>query len=208
MELTEKISELRDSLGKYSKSRLFHLAEAAKELKVTEKYLAELARCGKIKAFRVGEHWFLEEKWLNDFRGAIKGLLGEAVAGNNEAYRPSANWVRSLPLRKHFGPAFNFRRAVILVSQTAVAAIVLSIVGLGFGLLCLPLASVGLNRDLIAVNFLTAIYKTYGAPVAIVNELARDLPINDENLTISLYKLAGQSVPGQVAGAYEANSAE
>ncbi|MFA5021413.1 MAG: hypothetical protein WC517_05170 [Patescibacteria group bacterium] len=203
MELAEKISELKNSLGKYSKSRLLHLAEAAKELKVTEKYLAELARRGKVKAFRVGEHWFLEEKWLNDFRGVMKGLLGEEVAGADEVRQPSANWVRSLPLRKRLWPAFNFRQALVLVSQTAVAAVILSLVGLGFGLLCLPLASVGLNRDSIAVNFLAATYRAYGAPAAVAGRLAVDLPINDEDLTISLYNLAGR-----VAGAYEAGPAE
>lgn len=94
MELSEAISQLKESLGKYAKSRMLHIGEVAEELKVTENYLIDLARRGKIKAFKVGEHWFMEEDWVSDYRRIMKGLLHQADAIEREIQR--TGWSRPI----------------------------------------------------------------------------------------------------------------
>lgn len=206
MEISEQLLQFKQSMAKYTRSRLLHIAEAAEELKVTEKYLAELARSGKLQAFKIGDHWFLEEKWLQAYRGKLKGLL-DAEIGNHRLTGNSLNrrWIRSLvPSEKIYGADLlsGFFR---LSFRGAIATIVLAFVGLSFVLFCLPLAQVGLNRTALAQGFLKLTFAVYGAPTNHLSVALQDLPakINDEKLTQALYRWTGQNPPGQVAGEFE-----
>lgn len=209
MELPDGLMQLKESLGKYAKSRVFHIGEAAEELKVTEKYLIDLARKGKIKAFKIGEHWFLEEDWVNDFRKIMKNLLHEAVAIENELHGQRAGWSRNAKR------SFNFRPVWRLSYSVAIASVVLAVIGVSFSFMMLPIINFSLHRQETAKTFLAATYQAYGYPIKTVSNI--NIPINDEKLTGALYSLMGKKYPGQacppalggavdcgrVAGAYE-----
>lgn len=189
MEITEAIIELKNSLGKYAKSRIFHLAEAAEELKVTEKYLIDLARNGKIKAFKVGEHWFIEEAWINDFRQVMKGLLHQVVEAENSLHLQRSGWSRTA--KKSFVPHPIFK----LAFSTVTASVVLALLGVAFSFFTLPLLYLSLNRQAVGQAFLAGTYRVYGYPIKTVSGI--NIPINDERLTGTLYSLMGQPVPGK-----------
>jgi len=209
MELPEALSQLKESLGKYAKSRVFHIGEAAEELKVTEKYLIDLARQGKIKAFKIGEHWFLEEDWVNDFRKIMRNLLHEAVATENEFYGQRSGWSRNAKR------SFNFRPVWRLSYSVAAVSVILAFIGVSFSFLMLPIINFSLHRQEAARTFLAFAYKAYGYPIEVVSDI--DIPINDERLTGAIYSLMGKNTPeqacppalggaadcGRVAGAFE-----
>jgi len=199
--MNEALLQFKESLAKYSSSPLLHIAEAAEKLKVTEKYLTDLAVRGKIKAYKVGEHWFMEEKWLHDFRGALRQLLDAETGGGLQ--RPG--WVRQLAPRKRIIPLGVIKPVFSFAFQTVAAVFVLAFVSISFAFLTLPLARVGLNRVTIASAFLTATYRVYGLPLDYARSISFAGPINDEGLTHVFYRLAGKNPPGQVAGVYEVN---
>lgn len=211
--MSESLREFKDSLAKYSAGTLLHIAEAAEILKVTEKYLTDQAIHGKIKAYKAGEHWFLEEKWLHDFRSSMKEILDVEIADHHFNRNHHHGWSRQLAPRRFRVPQIrvpqisipqiNFKPFVILSFQTVAAAVALTFLTAGFSFLCLPLAQVGLNRVALADNFLNATFNIYSLPLAYASNMSWQGPIDDEKLTHAIYRLAGKNPPGQVAGAYE-----
>lgn len=359
MELHPSVQQLKESLGALAKSRLLHISEAAEQLKVTEHYLTDLVKSGKLKAFKVGEHWFVESDWVEDFRRGMHGLIKSEIGelyhrphgqgwvkpiGKRRSMRlprlrlpamslpaftlPKFNWPKlalpeirlpalrfpslawpkafkkkislpriawpkialpkilfkriswpklswprirlpkfSLPklsapriawpkfvlpkraiapakirsvgqprpkmkfsvpkanLRRLFGafrlpkirielpkidfsPIFGLKKYSIAVLKGAAASVALSLIVAAFSFLCLPLASFGINRTAAASVFLTATFRAYSMPGETASRLASALPINDENLTHQIYRLAGKNPPGRVAGAYAYKLAE
>jgi hypothetical protein len=198
-------------LKKFATSDLLLLSEAAAKLKVTEKYLEGLLKAGKIKGFKVGESWFVEEDWLNDFRCKIKQSLREespAVrlsSGSSRSYikvynvkvqQPSQlkiNW--QLEIQKWAWGSFGLATAVICLA-----------------IFCVPFISVGAHRQELSAVFLNGVFQVYEAPQLVVGQIDRQvawsLPtrINDEALTRFFGKLWQSSRlyrPGQVAGEVE-----
>jgi AraC-like DNA-binding protein len=209
--MTHTVDELKDMLKKYARTELLSLGELAAHLKMSEDYLHDLIRQGKIKAFKVGEYWFMEEKWLNDFRLKLKQDLTLHADNHELIAERRVRWVKGLPARRRIWPKLSLPRLSLprltlpQLEQTAwVAAyaffLALAIIGLGFTFL--PLADLGQRRQELAGNFLIATYRVYNFPVATLSHLQKK-NINDENLTGVLYSLIGQSQPGKVLGQFE-----
>lgn len=191
-------------LGKFAQSDLLLLSEAAAKLKVTEKYLEDLLKSGKIKGFKVGEHWFVEEAWLADFRIKIKGSLQEEKSGISrprsyvkvyqtkaqQPLRPKANWWPE-------------------VQKWAWGSVGLAVAMICLAIFCVPFISIGIHKQELAAIFLNGVFAVYDSPRLAVKAADQQLAfawparIDDETLTRFFGKL-WQSPrlyrPGQVAG--------
>jgi len=112
MEMPEALRQLKDSLSKYSKSQLLHLSEAAEILHVTEGHLANLMKQGKVRGFRVGEYWFMEESWVDDFRSLVKKSLAREMESLKSSMPHGHGWSRPLNPRRY--PKLKLRASRIL----------------------------------------------------------------------------------------------
>ncbi len=206
MELSEDLKQIKKSLAKLSKSPLLHLTEAAELLHIDKNNLAELMRQGKVRGFKVGEHWFMEEAWAKDFRDLVKKSLAVEINNLKKSNAPHhQDWVRPLAPRRKLKLRLQIYSAIIFPFKIAAMSLALVFLCVLSSIFCLPLARVGLNRHLLAENFLQLTFNAYQTPIVYSSRLSFIHQINDEKLTHIFYQLAGKNPPGQVAGAYEIN---
>jgi len=198
---------LKDSLRQYAKTELLLLSEAAVKLRMSEDYLRSLARRGKIKAFKVGDDWLVEEGWLDDFRKHLKHDLHHETNGHKLIERRRVPWAKVYRTRrlkislKHrhlpFVHQFSFK-----LRQLSVYLVVTGMALIGLSLFMIPLSVVSQKRQAWASGFLVTSYRVYQTPVALGEYLARGEKINDEILTAVIYKFLGLKHQ-RVAGEFE-----
>lgn len=195
-------------LGKFAQSDLLLLSEAATKLKVTEKYLEGLLRSGKIKGFKVGEHWFVEEAWLDDFRRKIKQSIQEAVPARRRASHSTRSYVKVYRTNKQqsLRPKIDWWPAV---QKWAWSSVGLAVAMICLAFFCVPFISIGMQKQELAAIFLNGVFKVYETPRLEAERVDRRLVlvlpsrIDDEALTrflSNLWQSHRLYRPGQVAG--------
>ncbi len=186
---------MKQLLKKFSSSELFVLPEAAAYLKVSEKYLTRLIRDGKVKAYQVDGQWFLEERWLQDFKQTLKHHLTQTVAEHYEINRKRESWTREITATGEFNwlsPLVWFWQSILL----AVAVICISY-------LMLPLIEFNSQKQQGASVFLAAVETVYAWPLKVAETSLAQGPYNDEILTSQAGRLIAKlRFTGRVAGAF------
>lgn len=191
---------MKQLLKKFSSSELFVLSEAAAYLKVSEKYLSQLIREGKIKSFKVDDHWFIEESWLQDHKKNIKQHLTRETVKHYETNSKQQRWTRSIiePLR------FKWSNLLVWLWQSVILAV--AVICLAF--LLLPLYQVNQQKQYVANLFLAGVDATYSWPLVALSTRPAQGAIDDELLTEKINDIiSSYQRRGQVLGASELRSA-
>lgn len=190
---------MKQLLKKFSSSELFVLSEAAAYLKVSEKYLTQLIREGKIKSFKVDDHWFIEEHWLLEYKKSLKQhLIRETTIHYQTNTRPQS-WTRSItePLR------FKWSNLLVWLWQSVLLAV--AVICLAF--LLLPLYQINKQKQYVATLFLVGVDATYSWPLDTLAARPAQGAIDDELLTKKINDvISSYQRQGQVLGASELRS--
>lgn len=179
---------IKNLLKKFTNSNLLLVDEASEKMKVSKDYLMDLIKVGKIKAFKVGQDWFIEEDWLDDFKKTIKrGLEKELVDSGFEQTREK--FFKQVSYRKIKKRVFNFFDLVNGFFEFLLFSLNLSLVLTSFCVLFLSFIYLGNNKLVIAEKFIKQVDKIYSLPLELVsmtdNLMLDDnlIKIDDENLT-------------------------
>lgn len=214
--------DLKQSLRKYAQTELLLLSEAAVKLKMSEDYLRFLARRGKIKAFKVGDDWLVEESWLNDFRQRLKHDLHHETFGHGLIERRRVPWAKyyqsllgraktglsrylKLAKFKHRHLPFFHKLSQKIRYMLPVYLVYAGVALLGMSLFLVPLSVISQKRQAWARGFLVASHRVYQTPLMLCQRLTRGEKIDDEILTAAIYKFLGLKHP-RVAGEFESGS--
>jgi hypothetical protein len=162
------------------------LAEAAGELKMSQDYLIKLIKVGKIKAFKVGQDWFIEENWLDDFKSNLRKDL-DFEAEKEKLIDYSSKFVRKIrksQRQKEFSlPVVFLVNEFFKVTVSSLALVLLSFVFCGVLFLIIIVDN---NKTVIASSFISTTNEIYTSPLAGYNYLqlvSKNSKINDEVLT-------------------------
>lgn len=193
-------------LKKFARSELLLLSEAAQRLKVSDDYLRQFISTGKVKAFKAGQDWFIEEDWVNDFRIKLKSHLQEEIKQSGRPAKKS-NWIKTIAPKKS-------RLADFLAAgwdRPVWAAYGLAVLALIFAALVAPIR-MSPNRIAVRDSFVSLTRQTYSQPSAslatikAIKSKTLVAKINDEDLTRFFKRILRWSrpnYPGQVAGELE-----
>jgi excisionase family DNA binding protein len=177
----------KNLLRKFASTNLLLLEEVANNLKVDTDYLIKLIRSGKIKAFKVGNDWFIEESWLEDFRMAIKSSLKLEIEKENFCDYPSKFFKK---LKKNKRKKNNFSYIINVVNgsfKMVITSLFLALIPFLLLILFFTVAVFDNNKQLVAEKFLTLSHNFYSTPFAglyyIKNNNNEFTRINDDGLT-------------------------
>lgn len=178
---------------------LLPLDEAARLLKVSEPYLLSLVRRGKLKAFKVDEHWFIKLDWLEQFRQQIREHISE-VTSQSEVPATASRWVKPVRSKKVLVPDF-----FVFSLQLATASFTLAVMVLASAWMMPFPDKVAVGDDYLLSGVL-AVSGIYAKPAKAFSEvIVSGSKIDDEELTRWSRGILGDSKNdgGQVAGASE-----
>lgn len=195
----DKKEQLRLMLADFAGDGLLPLDEAARLLKVSEPYLLSLVRRGKVKAFKVDEHWFIRLDWLEQFRQQIREHISEVAAQDGSSISVG-RWVK--PVKKKKLPAYDF---VIFSFQLTGASFMLAIMVLASAWM-MPFSNKVLVSDDYLLSGVLVVSGFYAKPAKAFSEVVvSGSKINDEELTRWSRGILGgnKNDAGQVAGASE-----
>lgn len=189
-------------LKKFAGDGLFLLSEASEKLKVKESYLLEMINTGKLKAFKIDGHWFVEEKWLEHFKSSILASLSNELSTSGSRINRKSKWSHPVIVEPESGRQ-NIRKFVVIpVWQFSVSALVLALAVVGVSLMSLSLWPIYEGRQQLSSVFLDSVDGFYGAPLRVGRDVANS-KINDERLTEVISSVLRFPIKGQVAGASE-----
>jgi excisionase family DNA binding protein len=197
---------LKHLLKSFSQSELFVIEEVAHYLKVSEKYVLNAIKTGELKAFKVDEHWFIEEKWLAEYKNQLKVQVVKESTDNQLLKHQSRNWIRKIEKPEKRENFFGLKPWEWFVYPLGLAFAT-------FSLACfmIPLLEVYGQKQEVAVIFLKQVDLVYSVPADLLpakNIIQSEIAfIDDEVLTRKLnifIQRFWQS--GQVAGAFEKNA--
>ncbi len=191
----DKKEQLRQMLSGFAGDGLLPLDEAAKLLKVSEGYLLGLIRRGKLKAFKVDEHWFVQMKWLEQFREDVRKHISEALPASS-----ASKWVKPIKRKKS-----GFMPFALASFEVAVVSLLLAVILPVFSVLASPARLAEKGLDMMAYGALS-VSDFYRRPVSsVAAAISSKKKINDEQITRWSRQLLGAIVPvsGTVAGASE-----
>jgi hypothetical protein len=72
----------------------FSLEAAAKRFVFGLRYLSLMVRRGRLKAFKMGDYWYTCEKWINDHKKHIGGLIEREIKDQEHNLGHLRKWVR------------------------------------------------------------------------------------------------------------------
>lgn len=201
MEINKK-QQLKLMLTDLVGEGLLSLDEAAKLLKVSEAYLLDLIRRGKIKAFKVEEYWFVKFDWVEQFRQEIAQHLFSVIDQSDSLQNFRQKWIKIIKQKRKkliFPPFF------VISCRLITATFLLAMMTLSCALL-IPFPEkviIGKNYFLLKILSLT---ETSVKSIRYVSQLTTSSEkINDEKLTLWLRSfLNHHTQSGQVAGESEA----
>lgn len=183
---TQSAQTTKNLLNKFVTGNLFLLAEAASELKMSEDYLIKLIKAGKIKAFKVGNDWFIGETWLADFKSSVRRGL-DFESEKEKLVDCSSKFVRKI--RKSQRPKEFSLPVIFLVNEffkVTVSSLVLALLSFVFCGVLFLIVIVDSNKTAIAGSFISATNEFYTQPfkgVYYLQSISKKSKVNDEVLT-------------------------
>lgn len=193
---------LKSMLNKFVPDGLFSLSEASQKLRVKEDYLLKMIEAGKLKGFRIGEYWFLEEKWLESFKALIHSNLEAESLNHQSIAERHKKWSRPVAIKRHANKKINVRSLSSATWSFSFYSLVLAFAVVGVSFTSTAFWGVYQQRQYLGVVLLTAVDNFYSAPMHIGKELVID-KIDDERLTGALASFLHLPLEGRVAGVAE-----
>lgn len=195
----DKKEQLRRMLAGFAGEGLLPLDEATKLLRVSESYLLSLVRRGKVKAFKVDEHWFIKLDWLEQFRQEVREHISEITA-QDESSIPVGRWVKPIKKKKLLAQDFLIFSFRLTAASFTLAAMVLASAWM------MPFSDKVATSDDYLLSGVFVVSGVYAKPARAFSEaVVSGSKINDEELTHWSRSVlgGGENDAGQVAGASE-----
>ncbi len=204
---------IKNLLKKFTNSNLLLVDEASEKMKMSKDYLMDLIKIGKVKAFKVGQDWFIEEDWLDDFKKIIKKGIEKELTDSGFK-QTKQKFFKQVSYKKIKKKVFNFLDLINGFFDFLLFSLNFSLVLVSFSVLLFSLIYFDSNKLIIADKFTNQVDKIYSMPLKLVimtDDLMLNnnlIKINDENLTENISNLFKEfrnnlDRNGQVAGESE-----